>query len=520
MNNLLIKNITVLDGTGKTPEILDVAIQGDEIVAIEKNITEPAISIIDGTGKYLSPGFIDLQNHSDSYWQLFDNPSLDSMVSQGFTTLLLGNCGASLAPLLSHKALLSLQKWHSLEGANINWQSFSEFIEQLSKKRFACNIGSLVGYSTLRRGIVGDEVRGLEKEELKSLQKTFQNALDSGAFGISTGLSYSHEIIISELELVEMAKICSKKNALFSVHLRSESTEVAEAVDEALDIAKATDVNLKISHFKIRGKSNWEKLPHILESLETAYHKGMNVNFDAYPFDTISQPLYSYLPKWASEGGRTVMLKHFADPVQKNKILAYLNSLETKFPEMMVASTSNKLNFSGKTVGQIAKNMEVSSEQAVLNIIQNGGSEVLVFDKNLDQDQVNEIISHPLALIGTDGGGFGTYIKDKLVHPRSFGTATKFLRHIIDLGLPIEKEICKLTSAPAKKIGLKKRGEIKLGNFADLVIFDPKNIANNSTYQDPYRFSSGIDYVLVNGKAVLESGKQNQSLPGYVLRKK
>ena len=520
MYSLLIKNATVIDGSGNAGQVLDVAVQGDEIVNIAPKIELPAQSTIDGSGKVLAPGFVDLQNHSDSYWQIFDNPTLDSLITQGYTTLLMGNCGASLAPLLTPDALLAMQKWHNLDAVNINWVSFSEFIEELGHKRFACNVASLVGYSTLRRAVVGDQIRGLQKGELPALTRALEESMEAGAFGLSNGLSYAHEIIISELELFELAKTVKNRGGLFSMHLRNEGDEVAEAVGEALDIAKATEVNLKISHLKVRNEANWQKLPEILNTIDTAFMQGTNVHYDVYPYDTTWQALYSYLPKWAIEGGRTMLLKHFADPVQKNKILLHLNGSGIKFSQIQVASTANKLSFTGKTIGQIAKNLECSSEQAVLYLIQNGGSEILVFEKNLDMAQVKELILHPLSFVGTDGGGFAATHGSKLVHPRCFGTAAKFLNIASETGeMGLETAIKKLTSGPAKKIGLKKRGEIKLGNFADLVLFDAKKIKDKATYENPYQFSEGMEYVFVNGKAAVAEGKITGQLPGYALRK-
>ena len=417
--------------------------------------------------------------------------------------------------------MLSIRKWHSLEGANINWQSFSEYIEELSRKKLACNVASLVGYSTLRRGIVGDQIRPLEKGELASLKKVLEQSLEAGAFGLSSGLSYAHEIIISELELFELAKIVAKKNGLFSVHLRSEGGEVVEALEEALDIARSSDLNIKISHLKIRNDRNWPKQEQILQMLDSAYHKGTNVHFDVYPYDTIWQPLYAYLPKWAIEGGRNSMIKHFSDPTQKNKILSFLNSSEVKFPSLMVASTANSLNFVGKTISQIAKNLEDSSEAAILHLISNGGSEVLVFEKNLDENQVQEFLFHPLSFVATDGSGFKNTMKDRLVHPRCFGTAAKFFKLSQESKkLNLEQAIHKLCGGPAKKIGLQKRGEIKIGNFADLVIFEPGKIKDLATYENPYQFSQGMEYVFVNGKAVVKDGSPTGQLPGYALRKK
>ncbi len=521
MYTLLIKNAKVIDGTGKGGEILDVAVQNDEIVNIDKNIATSAQTVIDGSGKILCPGFIDIQNHSDVYWQLFDNPTLDSLITQGFTTILVGNCGTSLAPLISKQSILSIQKWHSSEGLNINWQSFEEFLQTLSKTKIACNVGSLVGYSTLRRGLVGDQIRPLEKSELSTIKKILEESLQAGAFGLSSGLSYAHEVTITELELFELANIVKKQNALFSIHLRNEGDSVIESLEEALDITRNTEVNTKISHLKVRGKQNWHKAEQLENILDTSYHQGLPIHFDVYPYHTMWQPLYSYLPKWAIEGGRQTMIKHFEDTAQRNKILSFLNNSGVKFSEILVASTTNKLNFTGKSIGQIAKNMEVTSEQAVLHLIQNGGSEVLVFEKNLDEAQVEHFTNHPLSFISTDGGGFNLGQKDKLVHPRAFGSATKFLSQSIKTKkITLEQAIRKLTLGPAEKIGLKKRGSIQVGNFADLLLFNPYTVSDRSTYENPYMFSEGIEYVFVNGRPVVFKNQITNNLPGYILKKK
>jgi N-acyl-D-amino-acid deacylase len=523
MYSLIIKNAKVIDGSGKktSEQLLDVAVEKEEIVNIAKNIPGGAHSIIDAKGQVLAPGFIDIQNHSDSYWQLFDNPGLNSLVSQGFTTIAVGQCGASLAPLLSSQSLLAIQKWHSLEGVNFNWQTFSEFLQVLSQKKFGCNIVSLVGYGTLRRGIVGDEVRALEKPELESLKKILKDSLAAGAFGLSSGLSYAHEIIISQIELLELAKIVAENKALFSVHLRGEGAEIIESLEEVLEIARSTDLNLKISHLKTRGASNWKNHAHMVSLLETAYHKGLKVHFDVYPYDTTWQPLYSYLPKWAIEGGRSLMLKHFSDSVQKNKILAYLNSTETKWADIIIASSGNRLQFLGKTIGQVAKNLEISSEAAVLHILENAGSEILVFEKNLSEPDVLELLMHPLGFVGTDGGGFGINQKNKLVHPRCFGSAPKFLKLAkATEKLTLEEAVNKLTLGPALKLGIPDRGCIKVGYKADLVIFDENNISDKATYENPYQYSEGINYVFVNGIAEVVEGKLTSEMGGKALKKK
>jgi N-acyl-D-amino-acid deacylase len=255
--------------------------------------------------------------------------------------------------------------------------------------------------------------------------------------------------------------------------------------------------------------------------LETAYHKGLKVHFDVYPYDTTWQPLYSYLPKWAIEGGRSLMLKHFSDSVQKNKILAYLNSTETKWADIIIASSGNRLQFLGKTIGQVAKNLEISSEAAVLHILENAGSEILVFEKNLSEPDVLELLMHPLGFVGTDGGGFGINQNNKLVHPRCFGSAPKFLKLAkATEKLTLEEAVNKLTLGPALKLGIPDRGCIKVGYKADLVIFDENNISDKATYENPYQYSEGINYVFVNGIAEVVEGKLTSEMGGKALKKK
>lgn len=520
MYSIIIKQGLVVDGTGKPGRVADVAIEGDKIVAVSENINSNAHAVINASGKVVAPGFIDAQNHSDSYWQLFDNPSLDSLVMQGFTTILVGNCGASLAPLLSEQALLSLQKWHSLEGTNINWQTFGEFAQTMSARRFGCNVASLVGYSTLRRGLVGDSVETLSSDDLAALKQALQNAIAEGAFGLSTGLAYAHELSTSEVELYELAQIITQRQALLSVHLRNEGDGVVESVREVLDVAQRSQANVKISHLKVQQQSGQDKLEEVLTEIETAWHKGTKIHFDVYPYTSLWQVLYSYLPNWAIVGGRKHLLEQLRQPVQRNKILTHLNNSSHSLKDLIIASTASNLQANGKTLGKLAADMELSSEQAILKLIENGGSEVLVFDDCLNSDSVKELSNHALGLIATDGGGFALDNPVKLVHPRCFGTAPRFLRQALDTSdITIEEALRKLTGAAAETLGLKDRGTVVTGNFADLVVFDPKVIDDRATLTNPYQYSIGIEHVLVNGQPIVHQGQLIGQSAGRFLTK-
>lgn len=524
MYDILIKKATVVDGTGQASFVADVGVSGDKIVDIAPNIPVKARTVVEAEGFVLAPGFIDVQNHSDTYWNLFDNPSLDSLLVQGFTSILVGNCGSSLAPLLSAEALRASQKWHDITGSNINWTSFADYVQAMQQKAFGCNVGSLVGYSTLRRGLIGDARRTLQADEAQVLEAALVKSLESGAFGLSTGLAYAHESNVSEVELYELAKIVKKYNALLSVHLRSEGAGLAESVEEALEIGQRSGVRFKLSHFKVRGKEQWPVLHEVLQRLELAVHQGLDVSIDVYPYDTIWQPLYTYLPKWATGAGRAELIQLLSDPVQYRKVVSSLHEVSDQIKDLVIASASYKMLATSKRLSELAAKLNLSSEETLVELLRNGGAEILVFDTCLSSDQVEQLLAHPMSIVASDGGGFpvthGAQHPDKLVHPRCFGTVARFLtsmRHTKRLGL--EESVAKLTSLPARVWGLPNRGQIAIGNFADLVLFDPLWISDKATTTNPYRMSTGVHAVWVNGKLAVQEDVVQKPLAGQFLRR-
>lgn len=520
MYSLLIKNANIIDGTGSAAFKADVAINGDRIVNIAEQINSNAKEVIQANGKVLAPGFIDIQNHSDSHWRLFDGPMLESMITQGYTTVMLGNSGASLAPLISEQALLALQKWHTMDGVNINWRSFAEFAQTMSAQRFGPNIASLVGYSTLRRGLIGDRQTAVSVDELQTLKRLASDAIDEGAFGISTGFAYAHEANISDVELYEIAQVAAEKNAYIAIHLRDESTGVIDSVREVIAAAEQAKANLKISHLKIRHRENWPLATDVLAELEAAWHRGVNVHFDVYPYTSTWQPIYTYLPNWATSGGRMHLLELLKDSTQRAKILTALNTSHANIPELIVASTSSKLMVTGKTLSSIAAGFDSTSEEALLHLIEHGGSEILVFDNSLSEKVVDDFCNHALSFIATNGSGYSAQDTNKLVHPRCFGTAPKFLENINkNKAISLPEAIRKLTSGPAKKIGLTDRGIIQIDAKADLVLFDPEKIHSSSSVANPYQYADGIERVLVNGEQVVINKTITGKQAGVFLKK-
>ncbi len=520
MYSLLIKNATVIDGTGKAAITADVAVNGDTIVNVAPHIDSSAKETVHAGGQILAPGFVDIQNHSDSHWRLFDGPKLESMITQGYTTVMVGNSGASLAPLISEQALLALQKWHTLEGVNINWQSFAEFAETMKAQSFGPNVGSLVGYSTLRRGLIGDRQSPVSIAELQTLKRLANDALEEGAFGISTGFAYAHEANISDVELYEIAQIVAEHNAYLAVHLRDESEGVVDSVREIIAATEHAKANVKISHLKIRHRENWPLITQVLAEIESAWHRGVNIHFDTYPYTSTWQPIYTYLPHWATMGGRLQLLELLRDKTQRAKILTALNTSYANIASLVVASTSAKLMVTGKSISAIAADFGTTSEEALLHLIENGGSEILVFDESLSEKNVETFCNHSLGFIATNGSGYSIGDTNKLVHPRCFGTAPKFLHNVIaQSSISLPEAIRKLTSGPAKKVGLTDRGVIDINAKADLVLFNPKEIQSKATMQNPHLYADGISHVWVNGQNAVIKGKVTDVQSGKFLTK-
>lgn len=522
MFDLIIKNGKIIDGTGRGQFDADLGIKGGEIAEIGNLKSASARRTIDAGGNFVTPGFIDVQNHSDSYWTIFDYPHQESMLLQGITTILVGHCGASLAPLPSLEAVKAVQKWHTLEGKNLNWQYFDEYLNELKKQELGINLASLVGHSTIRRGLLGDATRKISAAELKILQRLTVNSLKAGAFGLSVGLVYAHEFHTSFEELSLLARAVKGFNRMLSVHLRSEGSQIIESLAEILRLSKESEIKTKISHLKVRGHKNHPQFEQILDLIENARSQGVKISFDIYPYLTTWSVLYTYLPKWSFDGGRAALLKRLRQPYLRKKILDSLKEQSVDLSNIIVATATSSPHLVGRTLGDIAVDQGASVEEALLNLISATESEIVVFDQNLDSEQMLELLKHPLSMIATDGAGMdlaaGRHSRN-LVHPRCFGTMPRFLSLCLRKNLlPPEKMIFKITGMPAAFVGLGNRGVLKAGNWADVTVFDPGEVKDRATLLSPYQPPVGIKWVVVNGQITVAEGQLANTWAGRVLR--
>ncbi|MFA6918330.1 MAG: amidohydrolase family protein, partial [Candidatus Gracilibacteria bacterium] len=420
MYDILIRNGTVIDGTGKEKYLADVAIKNGKIAKIGKIKWTRGKKEIDAIGKIVSPGFIDMHNHSDSYWRLFLEPKLPSLVYQGITTIVGGNCGASIAPLSSVKIIESVQKWADIKEVNVNWLSMGEFREEMEKKKLGLNFATLVGHGTLRRGIVGDEMRRLAKNELEIFKNILERSLDDGAIGFSAGLAYSHERDAKWDELEAMLEIVKRHGKVFSLHLRNEGRDIISAISEAIDLAKESGVSLQISHFKVMGKQNWPLAYEALGKIEEAQKSGIDVGFDVYPYTQTGSVLYVYLPAWAAEGGKRMLVRRLKEKHLREKIIEEMKEgAQYHYENAIVAISSLSKSLPERKISKIAEARGISAEEVIVELLIASEGRVITLLDCLGEENVRNAIKHPLSVIASDGAGYDIAHKNtgEIVHP-------------------------------------------------------------------------------------------------------
>lgn len=523
MFDILVKNGTIIDGTGKERYEGDVAIKDGAIVAIGHLHNERAEIEVDAQGKYVCPGFIDVNNHSDTYWQIFLNPNLESLLYQGITTIIGGNCGSSLAPLASAKNIETIQKWADFKAINLNWLSLDDFFKEVEKLKLPVNFATMTGHATLRRGVLRDESRGLTYKETAYVKKSLTEALKSGSLGMSTGLIYTHARMATTEELVDLAKIIKGYGGVYASHVRGEKEDLIEAIQEAIEIGERAGVKVHISHLKAMGEKNWPKMKEALGLIEKAHATGLDITFDVYPYTNTGSVLYAMLPSWIAEGGKRMMLHRLKDKSIRKKVIQEMKKSGFDYDKVEIAISPLNKTLARKKITEIAKSQEKTIEDAIIDILIASEGRVISSMEVLSENNVQKAIIHPLSIISSNASGYSIGHRDsgELVHPRSFGTFPRVLKKYVSEKkiLTWESAIHKMTWAAAKKFGIPKRGKIEKNYMADVIIIDPEKIDGPANRENPYQYSRGIDWMAVNGKVVLENGKFIGQKPGQIVKR-
>ncbi|XLQ19860.1 MAG: N-acyl-D-amino-acid deacylase family protein [Candidatus Moraniibacteriota bacterium] len=513
MHDILIKNGTIIDGTGNKKYESDVAINDGVITEIGDMSGDGAHEVIDAHGLVVTPGFIDISNRSDTRWRLFKDPGLESMLYQGVTTIIGGNSGTSLAPIYNEDMLKSSRKWTDIGSVNVDWQSVSDFLDVVDNHKLSVNFGTFVGYGTLRRGLIGDENRELTENEKVSIEKHITESLKHGALGVSTGMIYSHERDIKMEELIDVAKIVAKNKKIFVAHLRNEGENLLKSIEEIINIKKESGAKMHVSHLKATKKDNWSDMKIAIEMLENE-----GIVFDIYPYTFSVTVLYTLLPDWISDGGRRMLLERLRNKKLRERVVSEMeNGIDLS--NAVVAHTLRSDYFCGKTFRKIAKTQNSSIPNAVIDVLLASDGQVNIFLESVSPENIKRGINSESSVISTNGVGYTIEKRNYgLEHPRSFGAFPKIFDDFMDDELNAETIVYKSTGKIVDELGIDGRGLIKEGYIADINIFSIEDFEDNATIENPYQYATGLQNMIINGQVVIKYGKYNGVRAGKVIK--
>ncbi len=522
--DLIIKNGTVVDGTNRTKKVADIGIQGNTITTIGNIDSAPDCKSIDASGHIVSPGFIDIHSHSDFFSLV--SPKSESKIYDGVTTEICGNCGISAFPLRG-QLLERRKEGFAKFGLNVDWHDSGEFFDRVQSVPSSINRGFLVGHGNIRSSVLEYENRDPDERELEKMRAELRNAMELGAFGMSSGLVYPSGCYAKTSELIELCKVVSEFDGMYASHIRNEGDELEAALTEAVNITQFGNVRTQISHIKTWGEQNWGKIEWIEQILHDARSQGFEISCDRYPYIASATDLDIILPNWVYEGGVYEEKKKLRDPQTKGQIIREMREVNERpgFWESIVISSvfnDNKREYEGETVAEIAKMLKRDPLEFVLDLLSEEECKVSALFFSMSGENLNRILNWDFVMIGSDSSlrsttGVLHYGKP---HPRCYGTFSKIIREYVNEKkvLSLEEAIYKMTALPAKTLRLNKRGILKEGNFADITIFDQKSIRDQSTYLNPHNYSTGIKHVIVNGKLTVTDGRHMGLLNGQILK--
>ncbi|MCJ7703229.1 MAG: D-aminoacylase [Anaerolineales bacterium] len=537
MIDILIQNAEIIDGTNKPRYQGDIVIEGGKISDIlrsddrkEGSPVRSAAKVIDASGRVVVPGFIDMHSHADL--TLMVAPESESLVRQGITTVVGGQCGLSPAPL-SKKSKKEAMRTINVVGApqgsfpSDGVASFGAYLDYAASKKPAVNLVPLVAQGMVRAAVMGYQATRPNSDQIEEMRGLVEDSMQQGAFGISTGLIYPPGSFSSTEELIEVVKPAAAYGGIYFSHIRNEAGELLESLQEAIRIGRETGLPVQISHLKAAGKANWEKAAAALDLIEAARAEGLDVSADMYPYTAGSTHLAALLPAWAVEGGMTSVFKRLLFPWERKKIIAAMKAGEGEVVEaiewdkVLICRSSNPahtLRYISDLAAAEGKDPYIWTLDALVKTLGNIGMVIIL----MAEENVALKMQHPAVMFGTDGFGMATEgpMSTGMLHPRCFGTYPRiFGKYVREEGLlSLEEASWKASGFPAQKLGLKDRGTIQKGLQADLVNFDPATIRDRATYENPLQYPLGIDTVVVNGQIAFHEGQQSSRRFGIVVR--
>lgn len=517
--DIILKNGTIYDGSGNVSFTGDIGISNDTIAAIGDLSNATGKNIKDLQGLAVAPGFINMLSWANV--ALIEDGRSQSDIRQGVTLEVLGE-GSSMGPLNDTMKLKMVENQGDIK-YDIKWTTLGEYLQYMEEKGVSTNIASFIGNGTVRKHVIGNENRLATAEELLEMKTLVQQAMEEGAVGISSSLLYAPSGYANTEELIELAKVASKYNGMYISHIRNEGDELLEAVEELITIAREAKISAEVYHLKASGQSNWQKMDQVIENIEQARKDGLAVTADMYTYSASSTGLHVQLPDWVREGGVEATIQRLSDTTLRDSIL---HDIEFGNPPDRILLTGFRNEalrvYAGKRLNKVAEILGKSPAETMMDLIVEDDSRIQVVYFSMSDDNIKKKVALPWMSFCSDAGSYtneGVFIK-QITHPRAYGSFTRVLGKYArdEKVLTLQEAIRKLSALPAQNLKLKKRGMLKVGNYADIVVFDPAKINDVATFEKPHQYSEGMVHVWVNGVQVLENGNHTEAKPGRFVK--
>lgn len=525
MLDILIQNGRVVDGSGAPAYPADVAVQDGRIVGLGRFPEAQVHRVIDASGCVVTPGFVDMHSHAD--FTLPICPTADSLVRQGITTVVTGQCGISTTPLFDENRQEVIPAIDILKISTPweLWSSFGSYLAYLERIGTSINVAPLLGHGTVRAGVMGLGAGRPSAEQMRKMQAEVVTAMESGARGVSTGLIYPPGSFANTQELIAFTRPAAERGGIYFSHIRGEGATLLEAVAEAIQIGREAGAAVQISHFKADGRDHWPKAAQALALIDRARAQGLEVSADMYPYLAGSTSLLSLLPQWAQEGNQEAILQRLDDPGARQQIVADLTTSDhlriTDWEAVVISNSASRRDYEGRDVADLSAEAGQAPHDWVLDALLETELDLMMIQFGMSEENCRMALRHPAVMIGTDAVGLSTEgpLSQGRPHPRNYGAYPRVLGYYVrqEAVITLEEAIHKMSGLPAAKLGLGDRGLVQAGYRADLVVLNPDTVRDRASYQSPHQYPEGIPHVIVNGELVVCEEKHQGNRPGKVI---
>jgi len=516
--DFLIRGGSVYDGAGGPPVQADVGIRGDRIVAVGRLDPARARTTVDAGGLAVAPGFINMLSWSNV--SLIADGRSQGEIRQGVTTQIMGE-GTSMGPLNAEMKRRALADQVDFK-YEIPWNTLAEYLSWLEKRGVAQNVASFIGAATIRTYVLGREDRQPSAAELDQMRELVRQEMEAGALGIGTALIYAPGTYATTAELIELCKVAAKYQGKYISHIRNEGTRLVESVEELIRISREAGLPAEIHHLKASSRGNWGRMDQVLALIERARQDGLKITANMYFYTASSTGLSARIPAWAHSGGGAALYKRLQDPVTRAKITGEMHALGPMPRTLLVGFRTEKLRgLIGKTLEEVARMRGEDEVQTLIDLVLEDRSRIQAVFFTMSEDNVRKQLRMPWVSAGSDGSSMAPegHFLNTSTHPRAYGNFARLLGKYVreDQVITLQEAVRRLTGLPATNLGLQARGFIRVGMFADVVVFDPSTIADRATFEDPHQYAVGVKHVFVNGGHVLRDGEHTGATPGRAL---